>query len=228
MHAIGGPFFYYGNRMEKYFETRMSQAHRAGAAEIWRIIAADILRQVGHPIRSAIDIGAGYGDFINGVELEERWALDQWEGMPAHLAQGVNSVVGDILAKQAAVPQRHFDLCFLSNVLEHFDLDQGKKILGSVRSMLKPGGSVAILQPNFTYCAKHYFDDYTHKTIFTSEGLSNFLMDEGFRIERCISRYLPFSFKSRLPRPPWMVKLYLKLPYRPLGAQMLIVARSEV
>ena len=40
--------------------------------------------------------------------------------------------------------------------------------------------------------------------------------------QRVEPRFLPFSFKSRAPKWPWIVWLYLR-PVRPLAKQMLIV-----
>ena len=40
-----------------------------------------------------------------------------------------------------------------------------------------------------------------------------------------LPRFLPFSLKSRLPKSPYLVRLYLRLPLRPLAKQMLVVAR---
>jgi hypothetical protein len=114
----------------------------------------------------------------------------------------------------------------MSNVMEHFSVEDGTRILENVRGYLKKDGHVAFLQPNFTYCARNYFDDYTHKTIYTAEGFLNFLQDRGFKVVTCIPRYLPFSFKSRLPRPLWLIRLYLRLPVKPLAAQMLVIVKQ--
>jgi SAM-dependent methyltransferase len=211
--------------MEKYFETRLSQTNRQGADQVWKLVAADILRRLGAPVRRVLDIGAGYGDFANQVQTEERFAVDRWPGMLQHLQPGVKGVTGDILERQSALREHSFDLCFLSNVLEHFTSEEGERILGHVKAYAKPGGFLALLQPNFRFCYRRYFDDHTHKTIYTDEGLVNFLLDHGFEVFHVEPRYLPFSFKSRLPRPLWAVWLYLRSPWRPMGAQMLVLAR---
>jgi SAM-dependent methyltransferase len=172
-------------------------------------------------------LGAGYGGFINEVKAEERWAADLWPGLQKNLQDSVRGVVGDITLELSGIPKNHFSLCFMSNVLEHFYVEDAEKILSHVDRYLEPSGHLVILQPNFTYCSKKYFDDYTHRTIFTAEGICNFLLDHGFSIELALPRYLPFSFKSRLPRPTWAVALYLRLPWKPLAAQMLVIAKKK-
>jgi hypothetical protein len=48
-------------------------------------------------------------------------------------------------------------------------------------------------------------------------------------IAEVVARFLPFTSKSRLPTAPWLVWLYLhvRLSWRLLGGQMLIVARKH-
>ncbi len=43
---------------------------------------------------------------------------------------------------------------------------------------------------------------------------------------RGASRFLPFSMRSRVPKWPWLVRLYLRLPFKPMAGQMLLVART--
>ena len=43
-----------------------------------------------------LDLGCGYGDFINAVEARRRIALDLWDGFPAHLKPGIESVVAPV------------------------------------------------------------------------------------------------------------------------------------
>lgn len=213
--------------MEKYFDTRLSPSHRQGAAMVWGLVSKDIQSMLPAKPQHALDLGAGYGDFINEFDAPEKWAADLWPGMKQSLKPGIRAITADITNPIEGLPQDHFDLCFMSNVLEHFTVEDALKILWNVRRYCKNGAHLVLLQPNFTYCSKHYFDDYTHKTIFTAEGLSNFLLDNGFELVRVEPRYLPFSFKSRLPRPRWMVWLYLQLPWKPLAAQMLLIARVK-
>jgi hypothetical protein len=83
------------------------------------------------------------------------------------------------------------------------------------------------VQPNFRLQPRRYFDDYTHKTIFTDEGFCDFLRACGWRIVHREPRFLPFTLKSKLPAFGWLVSLYLALPYRPLAGQFLTVAEVQ-
>ena len=53
----------------------------------------------------------------------------------------------------------------------------------------------------------------------------------GLRIEKMHARFLPVNMKStlklRLPLLPLLVRAYLRLPYKPMAAQMLVVAQNQ-
>jgi hypothetical protein len=83
------------------------------------------------------------------------------------------------------------------------------------------------VQPNFKYCAASYFDDYTHLQVFTHISLADLLETRGFKVVHVEGRFVPLSVKSsRLPISGALVRAYLALPVRPLGAQMLVVAEK--
>ena len=93
--------------------------------------------------------------------------------------------------------------------------------------LLKAEGRLIVIQPNFRYASKQYFDDYTHRSTFTHVSLANLLRSKGLRMLRVEPRFLPYSMReSRLPVKPWLVRAYLRSPIRPLAGQMLLVAEK--
>ena len=96
--------------------------------------------------------------------------------------------------------------------------------------IMRVGGRLIILQPNFKYCYKTYFDDYTHLQIFTAEGMYDLLEMAGLRVVDSHPRFLPVNMKStlklKLPLLWLLVRAYLPLPYKPLAAQMLVIAEK--
>ena len=92
--------------------------------------------------------------------------------------------------------------------------------------VLRPGGRVLLLQPNFRLAPRRYFDDYTHRTIFTDQSLRDYLTSRSFSVDRCEPRFLPLTMKSRLSGGHRLVPLYLRLPLRPLAGQMLLGATT--
>jgi ubiquinone/menaquinone biosynthesis C-methylase UbiE len=173
---------------------------------------------------SVLDLGAGYCSFVNHVAAADRHALDAWPGFAEHAAPGVATHVGRC-EDMGVFPAARFDVVFASNLLEHLEWPAIDRTLEEIRRVLKPTGRLVLIQPNFRYCPRQYFDDYTHRTVFTHVGLADLLKSRGFAVERVDPRFLPFSFRSRAPKWGFLVALYLRLPVRPLARQMLIVAR---
>jgi ubiquinone/menaquinone biosynthesis C-methylase UbiE len=99
------------------------------------------------------------------------------------------------------------------------------RTLTEIKRVLKTNGKLIIIQPNFKYCAREYFDDYTHLQIFTHIGVTDLLIGLGFSIVDVKPRFLPFSMKSNLPKYTWLVRLYLLSPFKPFAGQMLVVAK---
>ena len=193
---------------------------------VWRAIA-DYLRPWIQPTDRVLEIGAGYCQWINAVPASERTAVDRWPEFVRFAAPGVETRVLDAASQLTSLGQARFDVALASNVLEHFEPDTAAAVVHDLARVLRPGGRLIVVQPNFAYAYRRYFDDYTHRSIFTDVSLSNLLRTHGFTIERCEPKFLPYSMRAtRLPIRPWLVRAYLRAPIRPFAGQMLIVARN--
>jgi len=205
-----------------YYRTRLS--HDARRVKTWRLIARRLEELV--PIRpdaAVLDLGAGYCDFINQVRAREKHAVDV-APVKEHAAPGVvfHKARCDELD---SLPTAHFDAALASNLFEHLPREGIRRTLAELARVLKPGGRLVIMQPNFRYCYKEFYDDYTHVTPLTHMGLADLIASCGYKIEKVLPKFLPFSFKSSgLPAPAFLVWLYLRLPWKPLAGQCLIVA----
>jgi hypothetical protein len=82
--------------------------------------------------------------------------------------------------------------------------------------------------PNFKYCSADYYDCADHRLALTHVSVEEFLFASEFQIEKIFPRLLPYSFRSKLPASPALVKLYLNIPilWRFWGKQFLILARK--
>jgi hypothetical protein len=81
-----------------------------------------------------------------------------------------------------------------------------------------------ILQPNYRFAYREYFDDYTHIAVYSDRSLVDFLEAHGFQVLECHPRFLPLTIKSRFQVSPFLIRAYLRLPFKPMGKQMLIRA----
>ena len=205
---------------EGYFATRL--APDVARAEVWRHVTAYLQRWI--PADAAVlDLAAGYADFSTTVRARRRVALDMNPALPQLVAPGIEAVVGDA-TDLSRFADGEFDAVFASNFLEHLEHDAVDRCLGEIRRVLRPAGRLLLVQPNFRLAPGAYFDDYTHRTIFTDRSLSDLLVARGFSLVRVEPRFLPLTLKSRLKSGHRLVPFYLRLPYRPLAGQMLHVA----
>ena len=206
-----------------YFETRF--VHDERRQLVWQHIAAYLARWM--PADGALlDLGAGYADLANAAKCARRVAFDLRPDLARYTAEGVEAEVGDV-TDLSRFADGSFDAVFASNLLEHLDWSQLERCADEVCRVLKPGGHFLAVQPNFRLNPKRYFDDFTHRTIFTDESLADFLASRGLPLAHREARFLPLTMKSRLSFGHRLVPLYLRLPYRPLAGQMLVVARRK-
>lgn len=171
-----------------------------------------------------LDLGCGYGEFINNVKARRRIGLDRWADIRTHLAAGVEPVVSSV-TNLDAIEDGSVDFAFASNLFEHIPQEAFGSVLGQLKSKLSKRGTLTILQPNYRYAYREYFDDYTHVAVYSHISLADFLTANGWDVLEVKPRFLPLTVKSRLPVSPWLIGLYLRLPIKPMGKQMLLRAR---
>lgn len=211
-----------------YFHSRF--VHDPRRALVWPEVVRYIQGRYIPPDARVLDVGAGYCDFINYVQAKERHAVDLFERVGEFAAPGVTAHIGSATDLSRFEANR-FDVAFASNLLEHLTRDDVFATLRELKRVLRPQGRLILLQPNFTYCAATYFDDFTHLQIFTHNGLRDLLEMAGFPLYEMQPRFLPVNMKSTLkwtpPLLPLIVRTYLHLPYRPKAGQMLHVAENR-
>jgi SAM-dependent methyltransferase len=210
--------------MEGYHDTRLTPDPRRDS--VWKALWRYYFRYRIRPTDTVLDLGCGYGNFINNVVAERRIALDTWPDIARYLDPGVQAIVGPV-TDLSAIPDASVDYAFASNLFEHVEQQAFSQALARLAEKLSPGGSLTILQPNYRYAYREYFDDYTHVSIYSHVSLCDFLTANGFEPVEVRERFLPLSVKSRLPTWPPLVGLYLNSPVKPLGKQMLVRARPR-
>lgn len=208
--------------IDGYHETRLAPDPRRDV--VWKALWRYYFRHRVQPSDAVLDLGCGYGDFINNVVSARRIAIDLWPGFAAHLDPEVKAIVGPV-SDLSSIADGSIDYAFASNLFEHMTQQEFADTLSSLRDKLTPNGSLTILQPNYRYAFREYFDDYTHVSIYSHVSLCDFLAANGFEPVEVCPRFLPLTVKSRLPTWPPLIGLYLRSPLKPLGKQMLVRAR---
>lgn len=206
--------------MNAYYETRL--APDPNRAEVWRHVASYLTPWI-DPDGALLDLAAGYADVTRYATAARKVAVDSNPTLPDLVGDGIEGIVGDA-TDLSAFGDAEFATVIASNFVEHLDHDAIDRLLDDVHRVLAPGGNLILIQPNFRLAPRRYFDDYTHRTIWTDTSLSDLLVAHGYRLARVEARFLPLTMKSRLSFGHRLVPLYLRLPYRPLAGQMLLVA----
>ena len=207
-----------------YHDTRL--AHDPKRAKVWRALWRYFFSGRVRPDDVVLDLGAGYGDFINSVTARRRIAVDLWPGVADHVEPGVEVVIG-AADRLDSLADGSVDYAFASNLFEHLTQEQFASTLRALRRVMSPQGRLTILQPNFRYAYREYFDDYTHVAVYSHLSLADFLEAQGWSVEESRPRFLPLTVKSRLPVWGFLIGAYLASPFKPMGKQMLLVARPK-
>ena len=208
---------------QRLYEYRFRDVDQGARTAVWREIAAFIHEQLGKPER-VLDPAAGRGEFINAVSAPERWGIDRVAYAEGTYAPGIRTIVADVF--DAELPQTYFDGVFVSNFLEHLPTQEAiAEFLGRMHTATASGGRIAIMGPNFRYCAGEYFDMADHTLALTHRAIAEHLYAAGFEPVVIHPRFLPYSFTGRLPPSPALTRRYLRTPaaWRLLGKQFLVI-----
>jgi SAM-dependent methyltransferase len=204
-----------------YFQTRFAPDPRR--EKLWGHLAR-YLQQFIPANATVLELGAGYCYFINSVSAARRVAVDLSDTLAERTAAGVEAVSADALEYLRGADGEQFDFILASNFFEHFDWPALHEMMGHIVRVLRPGGRLAVIQPNFRIASRRYFDDYTHRAIFTDVSMNDWLTASGLRVIANVPRFLPLTVKSRCGGLSFLVPLYLRLPWRPLAGQMFVLA----
>lgn len=211
---------------ERLYSYRFRDIDQDGRAAVWSEIAPHVHGMMGGP-QKVLDPAAGRGEFIGSVPAKETWAVDEVSYPEAAHKPDTNVVVSPIM--DAELPSAHFDGVFVSNFLEHLpDQEAISAFLEKMNGAMEAGGRIAIMGPNYRYCAKEYWDCADHYVALTHVAIGEHLYAAGFEPEQIVPRYLPYSFRGILPPSPTLTRLYLKAPpaWRLLGKQFLVIGRK--
>jgi len=210
--------------LDRIYRYRFRDIDQTARIAVWAEIAAYLHARMGRPTR-VLDPAAGLGEFIANSPAEERWAVDLVDHGLTRI-EGVNVCIAPVL--DADLPERAFDAVFVSNMLEHLASPQEVgDFLEHMLFVLRPGGIIAVMGPNFRYCSREYFDCADHVLPLTHVAAAEHLYGAGFDVTSITARFLPYSFRSRLPPSPLLVRAYLSTPmvWRLFGKQFLVLGK---
>lgn len=147
------------------------------------------------PGMAFLEAGCGRGEFLRGFRdlgLDAR-GVDISEKAPV-LNPGIPVKVSDIEKDGIPYDDDSFDVVYSKSVLEHFH--DPERYMEEANRVLKPGGMLISLVPDWESCYKIYFDDHTHRSPFSVVSLRDIYEMHGFTdIEVFKFRQLPLVWK---------------------------------
>jgi SAM-dependent methyltransferase len=197
--------------LEQTYRQRFSEHDVLANDTVWSEVVAYLQRYL---LRDGpvLDVACGPGAFIRHIVARERWATDLRD-VSEFLTPDIKFVQTDGSDMAKSLPREHFEMVFISNFLEH--LPSAEAVVQQIRQaslVLRPGGTLMILQPNIRLTGGKYWDFLDHKTPLTEKSLDEAASLVGFKRTRLITRFLPYSTKSKLPQSGFLVHWYLRFP----------------
>jgi ubiquinone/menaquinone biosynthesis C-methylase UbiE len=138
---------------------------------------------------AVLEIGPGAGEFARRC-IEHRYRYSAVEANESYFnalrQMGAQEVVRGF-APPIGFPDQQFDLVYMAHVLEHMrDGNHALEMATECHRVLKPGGFVSFVVPDFLYDPQLFIDgDYTHAFFTTENRLRMLLADADFEIVFC-------------------------------------------
>ena len=197
--------------------------------QVWRILIDDFfVRWIPEKSR-VLDLGCGYGEFINNVEATERHAMDLNPDAASHLLKDGISFHQQDCSAPWPLEADSLDLIFTSNFFEHLpDKETLHRTIAHVKTHLKPGGRLLMLGPNIAALKGRYWDFWDHHVALSDQSVAELLELHELHPELVVPRFLPYNMSRIRKRPLFLVRLYLHLPFawRFFGSQFFLVSRK--
>lgn len=217
------------------YKKRFSDSQDRTREGVWQLLCGSFLKQFISENDVVVDLGAGDGLFSKNVQAKKRIAVDISPHVLELEKEGIE-VIQSPATEFASKLDQPADVVFMSNFLEHLPTKQVLlSVLEECHEALADGGKIIILQPNIRYVGVAYWDYIDHHIALTEHSLVEALEVSGFKIERLIPRFLPYTAKSLLgdllskPGFSFLMNLYIKVPlfWRLFGKQTLVVASKS-
>ncbi len=213
--------------LRREYALRFGKTHEYRDA-VWRVLTAEFFQRWIAPDAAVLDLGCGWGEFINHIGAGRKYAMDLNPDAPGRLAPGITCFEQDC-TQPWPLPDGSLDAVFTSNFFEHLRSKEAlRDTLTQARRCLKPGGRIICLGPNVKFLAGEYWDFWDHYLPLTELSLKEGMELLDFTVERCVPRFLPYTMVRQRPVPMALVRLFLKLPWLwwTVGKQFLVVARA--
>jgi len=147
------------------------------------------------PGMTLLETGCGRGEFLgNFARLGLKVSGADLCAGAARLSPGLEISSCDVSKERLPYADNSFDILYSKSFIEH--LREPERYFAEAQRVLKPGGRLVTLVPDWESQYKTYFDDYTHRTPFSQPSLADIYRLHDFaEVEVCKFRQLPVVWK---------------------------------
>lgn len=216
------------NELTQIYEKRFS-GHESYRNRIWKTLVNEFFYKWIRSTDHILDLGCGYGEFINHTKCEVRHAMD------------LNPKTRSLLDKNIIFHEQNcsnswkidpssLDLVFTSNFFEHLPNKESLNLtMCEIKQALKPGGRLVAMGPNISVLKGKYWDFWDHHVALSDQSLCELLEVHDMIIEESHPKFLPYNMVRVKERPLFLVSLYLRFPFlwKIFGKQFLIIAQKN-
>lgn len=152
--------------------------------------------------QKVLEIGCGRGEFLN------EFVVNGFEGHGVDLSDyckkffpDLNFKKVDLANEKLPYEDNSFDIIYSKSIIEHFYYPE--KVFQEAYRVLKPGGTIITLTPEWQYIYKSFYEDFTHRTPFTKISLKDIHLINNFKnIEVESFKQLPLLWKKSIFKLP--------------------------
>ncbi len=213
--------------LNKIYQIRFSGLEEYRNA-IWKILVKDFFSKWFQKGSAVLDLGCGYGEFINNVPDCERHAMDLNSDSGKHLDKDIHFHQQDC-SKPWEIAPCSLDVIFSSNFFEHLpDKEALDKTVAHAKTALKPGGLLIALGSNISVLNGRYWDFWDHHVALSDQSIGELLEIHKLKVVSSVPSFLPYNMVRNKRRPLFLLQLYLMLPviWRVFRKQFQIVAKK--
>src|ERR1700730_9215986 len=155
---------------------------------VWQILTSEFFSRWIPPDAAVLDLGCGWGEFINQAKAAKRYGMDLNPDTRVKLAPEVTLLAQDCSARWQ-LPDASLEVIFTSNFFEHLPTKESlRRILDEAFRCLKLNGRMICLGPNVKYLPGRYWDFWDHYLPLTELSLKEGMELAGFTVERAIAK----------------------------------------
>ena len=213
--------------LSQIYEKRFS-GHENYRNRVWKILVNEFFCKWIKSTDEIIDLGCGYGEFINHAKCKVRHAMDLNPKSKSLLDKEIIFHQQDC-SESWKIDQNSLDLVFTSNFFEHLPNKEAlDRTIGEIKKVLKPGGRLIAMGPNISVLKGLYWDFWDHHVALSDQSLCELLEIHDLSIEQSVSKFLPYNMVRVKKRPLFLVSLYLRFSFlwKLFGKQFLIIAKK--